>query len=194
MSTNTPSRVHHKLRPNGADDLLFQIDRSRFRLYNKNSDPAPIYREGLEEEISDDAEVENDSTEGHEFAYEKDLKNFSANNLDIIQPQLSLYQDGDISGLEFPVDNRYVDILAIDRNNDLVVIELKVSKGYDRALGQLLRYKAWIKQNLAEPNQKVKGLIFARHISEDLRLAVSEVNDIELFEYQLSISLKQIKK
>lgn len=94
MSTNAPSRVHHKHRPNGADDLLFQMDKSRFRLYNKNSDPAPIFREELEEDISDDAEVENDSTEGHEFAYEKDLKNFLANNLNIIQSQLSLYQDG----------------------------------------------------------------------------------------------------
>ena len=26
MSTNAASRIHHILRPNGADDLLFQID------------------------------------------------------------------------------------------------------------------------------------------------------------------------
>ena len=36
MSTNAPSRVHHNLRPAGADDLLFQLDRSRFRLYLKD--------------------------------------------------------------------------------------------------------------------------------------------------------------
>ena len=51
---------------------------------------------------------------------------------------------------------------------------------------------AWLKKNLAEPDQKVKGMIVARTVSEDLRLAVSIVNDVELFEYQLSISLKQI--
>ena len=82
--------------------------------------------------------------------------------------------------------------MAVENEEELVVIELKVSKGYDRALGQLLRYMAWIKNNLAEPNQKVKGMIVARTVSEDLRLAVSMVNDVELFEYQLSISLNQI--
>ena len=60
MSTNAPSRVHHNLRPNGADDLLFQIDGKNFRLYVKNSDPAPIYRQDTElqtEEDTDDSET-----------------------------------------------------------------------------------------------------------------------------------------
>jgi len=51
---------------------------------------------------------------------------------------------------------------------------------------------AWIKKNLAEPSQEVKGMIVARTVSEDLRLAVSVVNDVELFEYQISISLNKI--
>lgn len=192
MSTNAPSRVHHNLRPNGADDLLFQIDRSHFRLYEKSSDPAPIYQKEPGEETDDDDETEDDIQEDHEFAYENDLRNFLANNLHVVQPHLTLYRDGDISGLEFPVGGRYADILAVDRNNDLVIIELKVSKGYDRALGQLLRYMAWIERNLAEQNQKVKGMIIARNISEDLRLAASKVNDVDLFEYQLSISLNRV--
>ena len=73
------------------------------------------------------------------------------------------------------------------------MIELKVSKGYDKAIGQLLRYMGWIQQNLAEPGQKVKGMIIARTISYDLRLATSRVQDVELFEYDLSISLKRIE-
>ena len=73
------------------------------------------------------------------------------------------------------------------------MIELKVSKGYDRAVGQLLRYMGWIAQNLAEPGQKVKGMIIARTISDDLRLATSRVQDVELYEYELSISLKKIE-
>lgn len=73
------------------------------------------------------------------------------------------------------------------------MIELKVSKGYDRAIGQLLRYMGWIDQNLAEPGQKVKGMIIARSISDDLRLATSRISDVELYEYQLSISLNKIE-
>jgi hypothetical protein len=194
MSTNATSRIHHTLRPNGADDLLFQIDRSTFRLYDEGSDPTPIYKQSEEESTAEDTDnSEEEQGERHEFAYENDLKNFLARNLQIIRPSIAVYEDGDIRGLEFPVGGRFIDILAVENKGDLIVIELKVSKGYDRALGQLLRYMAWIKKNLAEPNQKVKGMIVARTVSEDLRLAVSVVNDVELFEYQLSISLNKIE-
>jgi hypothetical protein len=194
MSTNSPSRVHHTLRPNGADDMLFQIDRSTFRLYAKKSDPPPIYKQdAFTDTVEDGDDTEDTIAEAHEFAYERDLKNFLASNLQVIRSSLALYEDEDINGIEFPVGGRYIDILAVENGQDLVVIELKVSKGYDRAIGQLLRYMAWIEKNLAEQNQKVRGMIIARSISEDLRLATSRVRDVELFEYELSISLKQIE-
>lgn len=193
MSTNAPSRVHHTLRPRGADDLLFQMDRSHFRLYVKGSDPPPIYKESRAEEKEEGFDDSEDtSNEAHEFAYERDLKNFLAKNLHVISSSLSLYQDGDISGIEFPVGGRYIDILALENEKDLVVIELKVSKGYDRTVGQILRYMAWIEKNLADSDQKVTGMIIARNISEDLRLAASRLKDVRLYEYELSISLKQI--
>jgi len=194
MSTNAPSRVHHNLRPNGADDLLFQIDGSSFRLYVKETDPHPIYKPDTEHDTTEDADNGEDTTgEAHEFAYENDLKNFLASNLHVIRSTLTVYQDGDITGIEFPVGNRRIDILAVENEIDFVVIELKVSKGYDRAVGQLLRYMGWIEQNLAEPEQKVKGMIIARSISDDLRLATSRISDVELYEYELSISLKKIE-
>lgn len=191
LSTNAPSRVHYNVRPNGADDLLLQTDKSNFRLYVKGSDPLPIYKQ-IETSTAGTDNGDDERGETHEFAYEKDLRNFLVNNMIVIRPSLSVYRDGDISGVEFPVGERYVDILAVENESDLVVIELKVSKGYDRAVGQLFRYMGWIKKNLAEPGQKVKGMIIARNISEDLKLATSQVSDVELFEYQLSISLKKI--
>ena len=51
---------------------------------------------------------------------------------------------------------------------------------------------AWIRKKLAEKNQKVRGIIIAREITEDLILACSETQNIELFEYSLSVSLKKI--
>jgi len=193
MSTNSPSRVHHHLRPNGADDLLFQMDASTFRLYVKESDPPPIYKNDTVDTTEDADNAENTAPEAHEFAYENDLKNFLASNLSIIRPTLSVYREDDITGIEFPVGNRRIDILAVENGNDFVVIELKVSKGYDRAVGQLLRYMGWIEQNLAEPGQNVKGMIIARSISNDLRLATSRIDDVELYEYELSISLNRIE-
>jgi hypothetical protein len=197
MSTNAPSRIHCNVRPNGGDDLLFQTDRSNFRLYVKDSDPAPIYKQDVEPDPGQDTDNgDEERGEMHEFAYERDLKNFLVSNMYVIRPSLRVYQDqdGDINGVEFPVGNRYVDILAVENDSDLVVIELKVSKGYDKAVGQLLYYMGWIQKNLAESGQKVKGMIIARTISDDLRTATSQVNDVELYEYQLAISLKKIDK
>ena len=73
-----------------------------------------------------------------------------------------------------------------------VVIELKVSRGYDRVVGQLLRYMAWIQKNQAEAGQQVRGVIVAREISEDLLLACSLVPGIRLFEYEMSLKLKPV--
>ena len=51
-------------------------------------------------------------------------------------------------------------ILAVDKQSAYVVIELKVSRGYDRTIGQLLRYMAWVKKNMETP-KPVRGFIVA---------------------------------
>ena len=173
--------------------FFFQIDSKRFRLYDQSSDPDPIYFKQKESDIVTPGHEESEEENGNEFAYEKDLQNFLAKNLSLIEPGLSLYLEEEISGIEFPVGNRFIDILAIDCNNNYVVIELKVSRGYDRVVGQILRYMAWIRKNHAEESQKVRGIIIAREISDDLLLACSEINNVELYEYNLSITLKKIK-
>ena len=74
------------------------------------------------------------------------------------------------------------------------MIELKVSQGYDRAVGQLLRYLGWVEENLAEPPQSVRGMIVAREISEDLSLACRSVPNVELYEYELSVSVHRAER
>jgi RecB family endonuclease NucS len=127
-----------------------------------------------------------------QFAYETDLRNFLSKNLNLIESGLSLYNDEGINGIEFPACGRFIDLLAVSIENDLVVIELKVSRGYDRVVGQLLRYVGWIKENLAEGDQRVRGVIVARSISEDLQLACGGLPDISLFEYELSVQLSRV--
>jgi len=82
----------------------------------------------------------------------------------------------------------------LDNDNNYVVVELKVSRGYDRVVGQILRYMAWIRKNQADKGQIVRGIIIAREISEDLLLACSEIPNIDLYEYQLSVSLKKVNE
>lgn len=52
---------------------------------------------------------------------------------------------------------------------------------------------AWIERNHAEPGQRVRGIIIAREISEDLRLACSYLSTVGLFEYELSVLLKKVE-
>jgi endonuclease len=189
MSTNAHSRIHYNVNADGHDALFFQIDSQKFRLFNPESDPQPIY--SIENEIQTADEVPD---EPNEFAYERDLKSFLAKNKQILGADIRLYEDEDINGVEFPVGGRFIDILAVDGNHDYVVIELKVSRGYDRVIGQLMRYMAWIKMNTTEPGQNVKGVIVARSISEDLLLASSMIPNIKLFEYELYVKVKEIQR
>ena len=194
LSTNAPSRVHYKVKSTGEHDLLFQVDSSNFRLYDKEKDPQPIYeKDNITNSFAiDDEDVED--KESKKFAYEKDLQNYLFKNLHEIEDGLRLYEDEEINGIEFPVGRRFIDILAIDRGNNFVVIELKVSRGSDKTIGQLLYYMAWIEKEHAEQGQTVRGVIVANNISEDLKLASSRLSHVELFEYNLSFTLNKIRK
>ena len=199
LSTNARSRTHYSAKPE-EDDVLYQIDGSHYRHYRPGRDPVPIYAAKATTEPAKVLEGEDEETTveqssvGREFAYEADLRNYLAKNLSKLEPGLRVYEEEGITGIEFPVGGRFIDILATDAKGGLVVIELKVSRGYDRVVGQLMRYVAWIKKNLADPAQNVRGVIVARDISEDLLLACSMVPGVELFEYELSLSLKRVNE
>lgn len=187
FSTNSKSRHHYSPRPDEAQ--LFQIDGGRFRRYDPAGDPPPL----AGQDPADPEDFDGDgSPEPSQFAYESDLRDFLARNLTIIEPGLQLYEDEGITGVEFPVGGRFADILGVDAHGRLVVIELKVSRGYDRVVGQLLRYMAWISEHQAEEGQGVRGMIIAREISGDLRLACSTVPDVELFEYELAVTIRGV--
>ena len=191
MSTNAPSRIHYRSK-SSDDDLFFQIDGGRFRLFEADRDPPPIYESSEIVEKIDQGELDEPSPV--QFAYEADLRNFLSKNLHLIESGLSLYEEEGINGIEFPAGGRWIDILAVSNANNLVVIELKVSRGYDRVVGQLLRYIGWVKGNLAEIDQSVRGVIVARSISEDLLLACGGLPNISLFEYELSVQLSEVNK
>jgi hypothetical protein len=181
---------------------LFKVDSGQFRLYEPGKDPAPIHElvEGdvaIEEGIAAETEAEaaGEAQPGSsEFLLERDLQRYLAENLECIEPGLKLYAgEDDVTGLEFEAGGgRRIDILAVDKAGAFVVIELKVSKGYDRVVGQLLRYVNWVRKNLAEKDQRVRGIVICRTMSEDLRLACASIRDVELFEYRLSVNVNKI--
>jgi hypothetical protein len=119
------------------------------------------------------------------------LPNYLVKNLGLIEPGLRLYDEEGITGVEFPVGGRFIDILAIDKEGRYVIVELKVSRGYDRVVGQLLRYMGRVQQNM-EISQPVRGIIVANEITADLKLASSRVPDIRLIEYEISFKLRPV--
>ena len=191
LSTNNRTRLHYSPRD---DDVFFQLAPGRYRRFDPNADPAPI-REGVTDEENagevEEAEVGVAPTDS-EFAYEHDLRDYLARNLHLIEPGLRLYEEEGVTGVEFPVGGRFVDILALDSQGQYVVVELKVSRGYDRTVGQLLRYISWIELHHADTGQKVRGVIVAKSVSEDLRLACRRVNGVALYEYELAVALKAV--
>lgn len=194
-STNDPNRIYYKAKK--KHDLFYRVDKGRYRIYNPDTDPDPIYEtKNKESKEITESKDRNEDLEDREFAYERDLQSFLARNLDLIESGLTLYEDVDssVSGLEVNAGGRSIDMLLLDKNNNFVVVELKVSRGYDRVVGQILRYIGWIRSNFAEEEQNVRGIIIARDISEDLVYATSEVDNISLMEYELDVRLKSIPK
>ena len=92
-------------------------------------------------------------------------------------------------GRQFPIPGiGFIDLLAIDlTTNELVVIELKKDGHSDReVLGQTQTYMGWVQTNMAQPNQRVVGLICVGQSSEKLRLAVAATQNVTLLEYGMS--------
>ena len=130
---------------------------------------SPVLARGLERNGWDrqetDSEVhlifpaedeEEDAATPTAFALEHHLQGFIAKGIEKIPfgRKLKLYEDSDgRNGVEYPTDTGRIDILAVsdDDDQDFFVIELKLSRGSDQAIGQLMRYMSWVKENLANP-------------------------------------------
>jgi hypothetical protein len=146
-------------------------------------------QDGTAVEDEDDEVAREES----EFAFEKDLQKYLVKNLHIIEKGLKLYQTDEVDGEEFYVSgtSRRIDILAVDKDDNFVVIELKVSRGYEKVVGQTLFYQSNIKTIFNR--DKVRAIIVAREITPELKTATQFLPDFELFEYQLSLTLSKVK-
>ena len=143
---------------------------------------------------STNATTEDETEAGTKFIVEEQLRDYLAENLGILEPGLSLWPVENGDGVEFQVDeqgpSRRIDILAKDRGGLPVIIELKVSRGHEKTVGQVLYYRARIKQRFSA--ERVRIFIVGAEISPELRAAASEVSDVLLFEYSLAVKVTAI--
>ncbi len=129
------------------------------------------------------------------FALEKHLEDFLVHNwahtelgrgYDIYQ------QDGEIIGQQYPSDTGPIDILAISKDKqELLVVELKKGRISDVVVGQIQRYMGYVQDELAEKTQKVSGVIIA--LEDDIRLkrALSVTQNISLMTYEVKFALNR---
>jgi hypothetical protein len=153
-----------------------------------------LKRAGLESLDPAESVAGEDDSDVEEFKIlEKELQNYLAKNLALIEAGMTLWESTDgRSAIEFIVDEdgRRIDILAKDRSGTPVVIELKAGSGHERVIGQAMYYRECMKEKLNAP--KVRTFIIAREISDQVRIASRAVPDVELFEYKLSMTLAKI--
>ena len=139
----------------------------------------------------EDPESEDDPADV-QFPLEAHLRDFLARNLERIEPGLRLYASGTQTGVEFPVESGRIDLLAVDQAGRFLVIELKLSQGRTRTLGQLLYYMGWVDQHLG--NGPCRGLIIAGEITEELCLAVARVPGVQVAKYRMTFAIEPVGK
>jgi hypothetical protein len=76
---------------------------------------------------------------------------------------------------------------------DWVVIELKKGHESDRVVGQLLRYMGWILKHKATAGEKVRGIIITGMADDRIKYAVSAIEGIEFFTYNVRFDLVEEK-
>ena len=139
--------------------------------------------------FSTDSNVESVS----EFALEKHLEDFLVKNWNQtdLGKEFDIYQeDGELVGQQYPSDTGPIDILAISKDKKtLLVVELKKGRVSDTVVGQIQRYMGYVKDELAEPNQVVKGIIIGSEDDNKIRRALSVTVNIEFYRYQVSFKL-----
>jgi restriction system protein len=141
--------------------------------------------------VATDETIEDPST----FALEKHLEDFLVQNwkhTELGKKYDIFEEDDELVGQQYPSDTGPIDILAISRDKkELLVVELKRGRVSDVVVGQVQSYMGYVKEELAEKGQKVRGVIIA--FEDDLRLqrALSVTQNIDFYTYKIHFELKK---
>ncbi len=139
--------------------------------------------------VSTDETIEDPTV----FALEKHLEDFLIKNWNGMElsTEFDIYEeDGEKVGQQFPTDTGPLDILAISKDRKtLLVVELKKGRASDVVVGQVLRYMGFVQDELAEPEQSVRGVIIALENDQRTKRALAMMPAIEFYHYEVSFKL-----
>ena len=104
--------------------------------------------------------------------HEKQIEKFYLDNLQLVENGLTLWDDGELTGHQYETpDGGRLDILALSKDKEFVVLEFKRDKTSDATVGQILRYMGWVCRNLAD-NNTVRGYIISDDFDKYLDYAL----------------------
>lgn len=137
--------------------------------------------------------VEESDAESNSFVFEKHLEDFIIHNWSSIplSADYEIYSDGTSRvGRQFSTGVGPIDILAHRRDKKgFLVVELKRDRVSDKVVGQTLRYMGWVRKNLCQPDQDVRGCIIGSEGDKNLHHAISEIPTIDFLKYQIKFNL-----
>ncbi len=141
--------------------------------------------------ISTDESIEDPSA----FALEKHLEDFLVQNWEntALGKHYTIFEEeGELVGQQYPSDTGPIDILAISKDKKtLLVVELKKGRVSDAVVGQIQRYMGYVKEELAEKDQQVKGVIIGLEDDIKLKRALSVTPNIEFYKYHINFKLQK---
>ena len=141
--------------------------------------------------IATDETIEDPSI----FALEKHLEDFLVQNWHHTElgKHYDIYEeDGEMTGQQYPSDTGPIDILAISKDKkEILVVELKKGRVSDMVVGQIQRYMGYVKEELAEDNQTVRGAIIAFEDDAKIHRALSVTSNIDFYTYKIHFELRK---
>ena len=209
-----PLRTYIKQRPEIVeikdkltDGLAFKDEEFRWMAQDIIYVTAKVYADSKAEELAqvqkpELTSLESETTtspsqdeEGTGFMpFEEHLEEYVVKNwknIDFGEPFKMYYEEDGTTGQQYTTDVGIIDILALDKNNDFVVIELKRAESGYKVVGQVLNYMGWVQERLAGENHKVRGLIIVGEADKTLLTAVKPVADkVSLKEYRIKMLLE----
>ena len=128
------------------------------------------------------------------FSMEKYLEEFLCANWQKTElgKSFNIYtdDDGNMVGKQYYTDTGPIDILAISKDQkELLVVELKKGRASDSVVGQIQRYMGYVKAELTEEGQTVKGVIIALEDDKKIQRALSVTTNIDFYRYKVNFEL-----
>jgi hypothetical protein len=171
--------------------FLFSLGGGRFRLWDPATDgnwvvgPDGVHLaddDGNTPEIATDEALAEASNIEATISLERDMEANLVTNLHQLELGMVLHDQQ----LDTGIVGR-LDLLATDKDDKYVVIELKVGKADDRAVAQTMRYMGWVQHERAG-GKPVRGILIAREFSESAKFAALALSTLVLKEYRVAFT------